>query len=188
MNKEEYENAVNRRLDMVVRLAYTYLKSFAEAEDAAQEVFLRLFKEDISFDSAEAEKAWLIRVTANYCINRRRLAWFSRRDHRDIADVISTDIVSTDVISADIASDIGTDEFACVEMSGSEQAVLEAVMSLPLKYRTVIHLYYYEEYSVKEISQLTGVKESTVRTRLQRGRERLRAALGKEYGDECTAL
>ena len=178
MNKEEYENAVNRRLDMVVRLAYTYLKSFAEAEDAAQEVFLRLFKEDISFDSAEAEKAWLIRVTANYCINRRRLAWFSRRDHRDIADVISIDIVS----------DIGTDEFAHVEMSGSEQAVLEAVMSLPLKYRTAIHLYYYEEYSVKEISQLTGVKESTVRTRLQRGRERLRAALGKEYGDECTAL
>ena len=165
MNKEEYENAVNRRLDMVVRLAYTYLKSFAEAEDAAQEVFLRLFKEDISFDSAEAEKAWLIRVTANYCINRR--------DHRDIADVVS---------------DIGSDEFACVEMSGSEQAVLEAVMSLPLKYRTAIHLYYYEEYSVKEISQLTGVKESTVRTRLQRGRERLRAALGKEYGDECTAL
>lgn len=178
MNKEEYENAVNRRLDMVVRLAYTYLKSFAEAEDAAQEVFLRLFKEDISFDSAEAEKAWLIRVTANYCINRRRLAWFSRRDHRDIADIVSADIVS----------DIGTDEFACVEMSGSEQAVLEAVMSLPLKYRTAIHLYYYEEYSVKEISQLTGVKESTVRTRLQRGRERLRAALGKEYGDECTAL
>lgn len=178
MNKEEYENAVNRRLDMVVRLAYTYLKSFAEAEDAAQEVFLRLFKEDISFDSAEAEKAWLIRVTANYCINRRRLAWFSRRDHRDIADVISADVVS----------DIGSDEFACVEMSGSEQAVLEAVMSLPLKYRTAIYLYYYEEYSVKEISQLTGVKESTVRTRLQRGRERLRAALGKEYGDECTAL
>ena len=173
LNKEEYENAVNRRLDMVVRLAYTYLKSFAEAEDAAQEVFFRLFKEDISFDSAEAEKAWLIRVTANYCINRRRLAWFSRRDHRDIADVVS---------------DIGSDEFACVEMSGSEQAVLEAVMSLPLKYRTAIHLYYYEEYSVKEISQLTGVKESTVRTRLQRGRERLRAALGKEYGDECTAL
>lgn len=178
MNKEEYENAVNRRLDMVVRLAYTYLKSFAEAEDAAQEVFLRLFKEDISFDSAEVEKAWLIRVTANYCINRRRLAWFSRRDHRDIADVISADVVS----------DIGSDEFAHVEMSGSEQAVLEAVMSLPLKYRTAIHLYYYEEYSVKEISQLTGVKESTVRTRLQRGREQLRAALGKEYGDECTAL
>ena len=174
MNKEEYENAVNRRLDMVVRLAYTYLKSFAEAEDAAQEVFLRLFKEDISFDSAEAEKAWL---------NRRRLAWFSRRDHRDIADVISTDIVSNDIIG-----NVGSDEFAHVEMSGSEQAVLEAVMSLPLKYRTAIHLYYYEEYSVKEISQLTGVKESTVRTRLQRGRERLRAALGKEYGDECTAL
>lgn len=183
MNKEEYENAVNRRLDMVVRLAYTYLKNFAEAEDAAQEVFLRLFKEDISFDSAETEKAWLIRVTANYCINRRRLAWFSRRDHRDIADIVSTDVISTD-----IASDIGSDEFAHVEMSGSEQAVLEAVMSLPLKYRTAIHLYYYEEYSVKEISQLTGVKESTVRTRLQRGRERLRAALGKEYGDECTAL
>lgn len=178
MNKEEYESAVNRRLDMVVRLAYTYLKSFAEAEDAAQEVFLRLFKEDISFDSAEAEKAWFIRVTANYCINRRRLAWFSRRDHRDIADIISTDIIGN----------VGTDEFAHVEMSGSEQAVLEAVMSLPLKYRTAIHLYYYEEYSVKEISQLTGVKESTVRTRLQRGRERLRAALGKEYGDECTAL
>lgn len=178
MNKEEYENAVNRRLDMVVRLAYTYLKNFAEAEDAAQEVFLRLFKEDISFDSAEAEKAWLIRVTANYCINRRRLAWFSRRDHRDIADYVSNDIIGN----------VGSDEFAHVEMSGSEQAVLEAVMSLPLKYRTAIHLYYYEEYSVKEISQLTGVKESTVRTRLQRGRERLRAALGKEYGDECTAL
>ena len=109
LNKEEYENAVN------VRLAYTYLKNFAEAEDAAQEVFLRLFKEDISFDSAEAEKAWLIRVTANYCINRRRLAWFSRRDHRDIADIVSNDIIGN----------VGSDEFAHVEMSGSHEPAAE---------------------------------------------------------------
>ena len=98
-------------------------------------------------------------------------------------------MISTDIVSNDIIGNVGSDEFAHVEMSGSEQAVLEAVMSLPLKYRTAIHFYYYEEYSVKEISQLTGVKESTVRTRLQRGRERLKAALGKEYGDEmCRAL
>lgn len=167
MDREEFESTVNRRLDMVVRLAFTYLKSFTEAEDTAQEVFFRLFRKNMSFASPEAEKAWLIRVTANYCINRRHTAWFSRR--------CDTDPESLEITEGECFTE-------------REQTVLGAVMSLPLKYRTAIHLFYYEDYSVKEIAALTGTKESTVRTRLQRGRERLRAILGKEYENECTAL
>ncbi|MGN0642927.1 MAG: RNA polymerase sigma factor [Huintestinicola sp.] len=153
MTDEEFEKIMKRHINSVLRLAYSYLKSMAEAEDAAQEVFLSLFCSKTAFHSHIEEKAWLMKVTVNTCINRLRSPWFSRRTGSDIPEDIMEDFPE------------------------NEKEALMEVMSLPEKYRTVIHLFYYEGYSVREIAKITGVAESTVRTRLQRGRERLRLVL-----------
>lgn len=160
MTDSEFETIMRRQIDSVLRLACSYLKCRAEAEDAAQEVFLKLLGRDISFDSPKEEKAWLLKVTANLCRNRLRSPWFSRR-----ADI-------------EPPEDMGTD------FPEEEKNALTEVMKLPEKYRTPIHLFYCEEYSVKEIADITGIKESTVRTRLQRGRELLRISVSTKAGKE----
>lgn len=150
MTDTEFEKIMQRQINSVLRLACAYLKCFAEAEDTAQEVFLKLYRSEVSFDTPKEERAWLLKVTANLCRNHLRSPWYSKRADMDIPEEITADF---------------PDE---------EKTALTEVMKLPEKYRTPIHLFYCEEYSVKEISEITGIKESTVRTRLQRGRELLR--------------
>lgn len=157
MTDTEFEIIMRRQINSVLRLACAYLKCYAEAEDAAQEVFLKLYRSEMTFDSPKEERAWLLTVTANLCRNRLRSPWFSRRADMDIPEEITADFPE------------------------EEKAALTEVMKLPEKYRTPIHLFYCEEYSVREISEITGIKESTIRTRLQRGRELLRISVpGKE--------
>ncbi len=161
MTDAEFNEALRRNINTVMKLAVTYVRNYSEAEDAAQEVFLKLFTENKVFDDHESEKAWLIRVTINHCLNRRRSVWFSRRTELD--------------------------ENICSEMQPEESGIFEEVAALPNKYRAVIHLYYYEGYSIEEISRITGIKSATVRTRLRRGREMLKGKLEKEnyyYGYE----
>ena len=158
MTDPEFENAMRRQIDHVLRLACSYLRCRAEAEDIAQEVFLKLYRTDICFDTQRDERAWLLTVTANLCKNRLRSPWFARRCDEPIEDIFE-------------------------DFPEEEKSAVSEVYRLPEKYRTPTHLFYIEEYSVKEISEITGIKESTVRTRLQRGRELLRIALpdtGKE--------
>ncbi|MGN1101265.1 MAG: RNA polymerase sigma factor [Huintestinicola sp.] len=157
MTEEKFEIIMRRQINSVLRLACSYLKCRAEAEDCTQEVFLKLYRCDISFGSEREERAWLLTVTANICRNRLRSPWFSRR------------------------SDMELPEDMAENMPEDERSVLSEVMKLPEKYRTPLHLFYCEEYSVREISEITGIKESTIRTRLQRGRELLRLSVtGKE--------
>lgn len=160
MTDTEFENVMRRQIDSVLRLACSYLKCRAEAEDAAQEVFLKLYRTDIRFETPKDERAWLLTVTANICRNLLRSPRFARR------------------CDAEFESGEAYEEFP-----DEEKAAISEVFRLPEKYRTPIHLFYIEEYSVKEISEITGVKQSTVRTRLQRGRELLRIAIPK-HGKE----
>lgn len=160
MTDSEFEIIMRRQVNSVLRLACAYLKCYAEAEDAAQEVFIKLYRTEISFDSPKEERAWLLKVTANLCKNRLRTPWFSRRADMDIPEEMTADFPE------------------------EEKTALTEVMKLPEKYRTPIHLFYCEEYSVREISEITGIKESTIRTRLQRGRELLRIAVPKNTGKE----
>lgn len=160
MTDGEFEIIMRRQINSVLRLACSYLKCRAEAEDCAQEVFLKLYRSDISFGSEKEERAWLLTVTANICRNRLRSPWFSRRADMEIPE--------------DMAAD----------MPEEERSALSEVMKLPEKYRTPVHLFYCEEYSVREISEITGIKESTIRTRLQRGRELLRLSVMRNTGKE----
>jgi len=127
-----------------------------DAEDVVQEVFLRAYEKAPEFESEEHETAWLIRVTVNLCNSRLRSPW---KKHREPL----------------------LDSYPAAEPEQRE--LLEHVLSLPPKYRAVIHLFYYEGYPVKDIAELTGQKESTVRSLLTRARQKLKSDL-KEDSNE----
>lgn len=153
------EKALHVYGDMVYRLALIQMKNRSEAEDVFQEVFLRLVKYSDRIESEEHLKAWLIRVTVNCCKKQFDNA-FRRKT-----------VPFTTEAKAE----------ASYEMESGESAVYEAVQNLPPDYRAAIHLFYYEQYSVKEISQILEVSESVVKTRLSRARGKLKEVLKGEF-------
>ena len=150
---EAIHRLVERYSPMLLRLACTRLDDPADAEDIVQEVFLKLLTARPLFRDSEHEKAWLIRTTLHRASDLRRSA--ARRN-----------------VPLEEAAQ------AAAPQAGSE--LLTAVRALPEPYSAVIHLYYYEEYSIKEIAKLLGVPTPTVGTRLARGRERLRRLLKED--------
>lgn len=139
----------------VYRTAFAYCRNTTDAEDITQEVFIKHFQRNRDFSDEQAEKAWLIRVTANRCKDL-----FKSFRYRNCT--------------------VPLDEVNLIYETPEESVVYHAVMELPAKYRLVIHLYYYEEYSVKEIGGIIGKSETAVQTQLYRARNLLRKALGKE--------
>ena len=148
---ETISRVVGQYSAMLLRLAATRLPSAADAEDAVQEVFLKLLDARPMFRDAEHEKAWLIRTTLHRAADIRR-----KRTRETPLDAL-------------IEAEAPPQE--------PESELLAAIRALPEKYGAVIHLHYYEGYSVKEIAKLLGLPAPTVGTRLTRGRERLREML-----------
>lgn len=143
--------------DMIYRLALVRTRSAADAEDVVQEVFLRCLKNNPRFESAEHQKAWLLKVTVNCS---KTLLGSAFRRH---------------AVSEDAAGELTS------ENRESDPDVYDAVLKLPEKYRTAIHLFYYEDYSVKEIALLMRTTESTVKSWLHRARGMLKESLGGDY-------
>ena len=152
--KNTLEVLVRRHAPAVYRLAYARTGNRADAEDVMQEVFLRLVRAKPTFRDEEHCRAWLLRVTVNRANSLYRVPWRQR------------ELPLEDNLSAPAPPEEG--------------GVLEAVLSLPPKYRLPVYLYYYEELDVSEIAQTLGRKEPTVRTWLFRGRALLRRILGEE--------
>ncbi len=142
--------------DMVIRIAFQNLKSRADAEDIAQEVFLKLMISRPDFESDTHEKAWVIRVTVNLCRDFLKSAWFRKRT------VLEDSIPQKD----------------------KNNEVLDAVMRLPVKFRNVIYLHYYEDMSVAQIADILQQKENTVSSWLYRARGQLRESLAGGFDDE----
>lgn len=142
---------------MVYRLAFTYLKNPHDAEDITQEVFLKYVTIDKTFESDEHLKSWLITVTINLCKNMLKSSWFKKTQPLD------------DTIVFKQSKDIN---------------LYHAVMKLDKNYRTVVYLYYYEDYSTKEIAKMLNKNESTVRSQLARARKKLKNILLEEWKDE----
>ncbi|OME86173.1 RNA polymerase subunit sigma-70 [Paenibacillus sp. FSL A5-0031] len=156
----EFSEMYERNIDMVYRLCFILLKNTMDADDAVQSVFLKLFKHNKTFNDREHEKAWLIVTTKNTCKDILKSWWRSRR-------------VDVDVLP----------EKTYWDNNEQQRDILEKLLRLPEKYRTVLYLYYVEDYSVKEISKLLDRKESTLQTQLSKGRTRLKADLGGIYVD-----
>ena len=143
--------------NMLLRLAYSYMKNIHDAEDAVQDAFLQLLKNIEIFENEDHKKYWLICVTRNFCKNKLKSAWFKK--HVELTDMPYYD------------------EY-------EDSNVLRQVIKLPLKYREIIHLYYYEGYSTVEISNIVDRKQATVRSLLSRGRTMLKKELKEEYDFE----
>ncbi len=160
MDKARFTAAVERYQNMVYRTALHALGGPQDADDAVQEVFLRLFNYRGTFESEEHLRRWLLRVAVNYCRDVLKSPWRRRRAPLEEAPEVPV-------------------------FDRPEQAALyREVMALPAQYRTVLDLFYYEELSVREIGELLGVGASTVTTRLSRARRRLRERLGEDWQDE----
>lgn len=142
--------------DMVYRLAFLRTKSASDADDMVQEVFLRCVRNQPKWNDAAHQKAWLIKVTVNCTKSFLTSSWRKRTvPERD--DVLTEMEDHTDVYAA--------------------------VLKLPEKYRTAVHLFYYEGYRINEIADVLGANESTVKSWLFRAREMLRDDLKGDYAD-----
>ncbi len=150
----EISAALGRYSDTVRRLCMVHLKNIADTEDIFQTVFLKYALSSAEFESREHEKAWFIRVTINACRDLLR-SFFRRRT------------VSLDEL---------TEQAAPLEEDNRE--VLEAVLSLPLKYKEAVYLHYYEDYTAPEIAKILGKNVNTVYTLLNRARGMLKEKLG----------
>lgn len=148
---DEYiQDLLENYSDTVVKVAFTYVKNLSDAEDIAQEVFISMMTHNVQFVSREHEKAYMIRATINKSKNFLKSSWFKRT--------------------------VPLEEHLSYMMP-EETGLLQEVMALPVKYRTVIHLYYYENYSIKEIAEILQKKTATVGTMLARGRNLLKSKL-----------
>ena len=161
ITKEYIGDLVDKYGNMILRIAYTYLKNKADAEDIVQDVFLQIIDKNPVFNDANHEKSWLVRTAINMCKNKINLFWNKNRCSID-----------------DIA------EFASYDKYSTDTSVLKAVMELPDKYRIAVYMYYYEGYSTPEISKLTDKSETAVRSLLHRARNKLKSVLKEEYDFE----
>lgn len=149
----DIEAIFGRHFDTVYRLCYSYLGNAADAEDAAQSVFLKLVDKPRSFRSTEHEKAWLIVCASNFCKDVLKSA------HR-------TKVVALPEYESDR---MGTHDVI--------DDTIDAVLRLPVSYKDCVYLYYYEGYKTAEVAKMLGIPASTVRNRLRDARELLKRSL-----------
>lgn len=148
---EEFSIKYHLYGNLLFRIAIIFLGNKADAEEA----FAKLLYKAPIFENGEHEKSWMIRVITNICKNMVRSVWHKR--------VIKTNDI----------------EVYCE--AKADLLIIESVLKLPVKYKAVIHLYYYEDYSVKQISEILKISESAVKMRLKRGRELLKFELEDDF-------
>lgn len=166
MEKEEMNGMIERYADMVFRIALIYCRNcYEDAEDVFQEVFLALVKKRRKFQSEEHCKAWLVKVTMNQCKKK----YHSRQKMVLLGEEKLWEKMEQ-----------GQD----TEQEKKSSLLYQLVCDLPLKYRDVVELYYFEEFSSKEIAKMLKLSDMAVRKRLSRGREILRSGLKGESQDE----
>ncbi|WP_297958478.1 RNA polymerase sigma factor [uncultured Ruminococcus sp.] len=154
MTDEKFMSAYDKLKNTVYSVIFSYVRDHDDASELSQDTFIKLYTYDGSFDSDEHMKAWLIRVAINSCNNH-----FRSRKH-----------ISSSPIPEDLPS----------EEHHELNELLAEVMKLPEKYRVPLHLFYYEDYSITEIAKVLDLPDATVKTRLKRGRDKLKKTLRKE--------
>jgi RNA polymerase sigma-70 factor (ECF subfamily) len=151
------QRMVEKYSDMLIRIALLHMKNRSDAEDAAQDIFMKLIEKPRIFESVEHEKAWLIRVAVNLCKDRLKMVWFRK-------------VVMLEENQPAPASE--------------NSEIIDALMDLPLKYRSIILLFYYEGYSIREIGKILNLRESTVGSQLHRARKLLKIKLEEDFDHE----
>lgn len=153
MDTREYEQLLTLYLDSVYRVALSGCRTHADAEDVTQNTFIKLWERQESFENMEHARKWLIRVAVNECHSLWRTPWMKKTAYLEDSKKEPSFFL------------------------GERSELYYAVLELPVKYRQVVHLYYFEEYSVKEIAEILKLSETAVQTRLQRARQKLKETL-----------
>lgn len=154
LSEQQVNRAIELYADMIKKICMLHLKNHADTEDIFQTVFLKYMTASPVFENQEHEKSWLIRVTINACRDLVRSFFRSKT-------------VSLDAVSEQLS-----------ELSIPDRDVLEAVLSLPVQYKDVVYLYYYEGYSAVEIAGILHKKVNTIYTLLSRAKALLKKTLG----------
>ena len=154
------EMLVERYHQNLFAVAFNVRKNREDAEEVVQDAFIQYHLKKLDFQSEEHIRAWLIRVTINKAKNAARTFW---RRHRTSLEETMAALTFDDQES---------------------ERLFETVMALPQKYRIVVHLFYYEDYSVHEMAELLSLSESNVKTRLSRARAMLRDTLKEVWSDD----
>lgn len=160
MTNEEYISAIKRNSNRLYLIALSYLQNHYDAEDVMQEALVKLWKTNKAFNDREHIDKWLTITCIHKC-----------RDHFRLSFVKSN-------VSLDEAKELYTFD------STKSLDVFNAISTLPPKERLVLHLFYYEDMSVKDISEITGIKSSAIKTRLHRARTHLKLILGDDWINE----
>ena len=160
MDSNDFERVFRRNNKRLFLIALSFTANQYDAEDILQNVFMKLLKIKTEFENDEHIDKWLTSVTVNESKNLLKSAF--RKKSADFEDYVAP---------------------YSFESEKSED-LFNAVMSLPKKLRTVIHLFYYEDMPIKEIADMLNIKQSAVKTRLCRAREQLKIKLGDDWNDE----
>ena len=153
----DFEGLYEKYATDVLRVCYFYLGDRQKAEDVCQDVFVRLMVNAPDLEEGR-EKAWLLKVALNRCRDLWRGSWTRR---------VVLGSPAFELIPA-------PDETA---RKDEEDAILTAIYRLPAPFKEVILLHYYQNYGISEISQITGLPEGTISSRLSRGRKKLETIL-----------
>lgn len=153
----DFNRIVNAYADMLLRICMHYTKNTADAEDVVQATFLKLVEKNIIFDSAEHEKAWLIRVCINLCKDNLKSSW-----KKKVYSVHETEFKDQPYEIAD------------------ESPLLSYIRTLPPKQKTAVYLFYYEDMPVSQIAAAMGANQNTVLSWLRRGRKALEKLLKED--------
>ena len=154
------QDLMNMYKNNVYAVAFSICKNASDAEDVVQDTFLQYYMTHINFDNEQHIRAWLLRVAINKAKNIQASFW--HRNGMPLDDFIETLSFETP----------------------ETKELFEEVMKLPEKYRVVVHLFYYEDYSIKEIAKILRTTESNIKVRLSRGRVKLKDALKEDWEDE----
>ena len=148
-----FEDVLEKYSDLIYRIAYMNVRVKADADDVFQQVWCIYLQKNKVFESEEHRKHWLINVAMKCCKKIQLSSWYKKNVFLEDFPLLKE------------------------EMPEKDYEVYCAVMSLPDKYRRVIYMYYYEGFTVDEISEITRIKPSTIRSQLKRGREILKEKL-----------
>lgn len=157
MDKEYINYIYETYSNSILKISYTYLKNTTYAEDILQEVLFKIIKKDIKFLSKDKEKYWIFRVTKNLCKDVLKSSWYKT--------------------NTELNEDLSY-------LPNEQESILSSVLKLPEKYRIVIHLFYYEGYSIKEISKILKKPSATIGTWLSRAKAELKNYLKEDFDNE----
>jgi RNA polymerase sigma-70 factor (ECF subfamily) len=164
-HKEMITDLMNRYGTQILHLSYSYVRDRQTAEDLTQEIFVKCYEKLHTFNGNSSIETWLYRIAVNHCKDYLK-SWQFRK------------VTATGYISSLFTSNEAPAEQEYIKRE-EQSGIRDAVFRLPIKYREIIFLYYFKEYSQKEISEICHVNLNTVKARMARGKELIKKYLSE---------